>query len=70
VEIPLIIFACFAITFEPEMLESPSNPLKTRIVAYNPKKLSATKSDGLFYSQDMTLSSKCKQNMHKHPLIM
>jgi len=26
-------FACFAISFEPEMLESLSNPLKTRIVA-------------------------------------
>jgi len=33
VGIPLIIFACFAITFEQEMLESPSNSLKTRIVA-------------------------------------
>jgi len=35
-----------AITFEPEMLESPSNPLNTRIEAYNPKKLRFTKSDG------------------------
>jgi len=30
------------------MLESLSNPLKTRIVDQNPKKLSATKSDVLF----------------------
>jgi len=30
---PYKIYAHFAITFEPEMLENPSNPLKTRIVA-------------------------------------
>ena len=43
------------------MLESPSNPLKTHIVAQNPQKLWTTKSDGLFHSQDMPSSSKCKQ---------
>jgi len=30
---PYLIFVCFAIAYEPEMLESPSNPLKTRIAA-------------------------------------
>ena len=33
VGIPRIVFVCFTITFEPEMLESPSNPQKTRIEA-------------------------------------
>ena len=43
------------------MLESPSNPLKTRIEAYNPKKLRVRKSDGWFDSQEVTSLSKCIQ---------
>ena len=58
---PWLISTYFATTCEPEMLESPSDPLKTRIIAKNKKKLWSTKSDGLFDSQGMTSSSKCKQ---------
>jgi len=41
------------------MLQSPSNPLKTRIETYNPKKLRLTKSDGWFDSPEVTSLSKC-----------
>jgi len=41
------------------MLESQSNPLKTRIEAENPKKLRVTKSDGWFDFPEVTSLSHC-----------
>jgi len=39
---PQLIFGYFAIKFEPEMLQSQSNPLKARIIAENSTKSNKT----------------------------
>jgi len=48
---------------EPETLQSQSNPTKTRIIAW-------TKVARLVGSQGIMTSSECKQDMHKHAVIM
>jgi len=52
------------------MLENPSNPLKTHIIAYFPIKTRVKKMIlGVGVQGPMT-SSQCKKNMHKHTHIM